>query len=296
MSNVENDSQPIEVDASPADGGQAVAETTPTFNETEAPAELAEPEYDYLDIDDTLASKHVRIKVDGEELTVPLKEALQGYQRQEAFTRKTQETARLRQEAQEALRLQQAFQTSPGLTVQVLASQAGVTVEEFLGMTPAQQQAAIQDPEPEYTDPLERAIADERQARLALQERIEAREADEYLRARVEGLKQTYQITDEEVREVVGQALQMGVGPEAFPMIYQAQAYQKLQAAQQAQQEVTTRTAAEEAQRQAAAAAAARTVTSGSGATNVTSIPSANGITTPRDAVLAAFESLEAGR
>ena len=163
-------------------------------------------------------------------------------------------------------------------------------------MTPAQQQAALQDPEPEYVDPLERALAEERQARIAFQERYEAREADEYLRGQVEALKQTYQITDEEVRAVVGQALQMGVGPESFPMIYQAQAYQKLQAQQQAQQQVTSRTAAEEAQRQAAAASAASLVTSGSGATNVTSVPSANGITSPRDAVLAAFDQLEARR
>ena len=140
MSNVENDSQPIEVDANPVVDGQVAPETDPT-PQGEAPAPPPEPEYEYLDIDDTLASKHVKVKVDGEEISVPLNEALQGYQRQADYTQKTQEAARLREEANNALRLQQALQTSPGLTIQYLAQQAGTTVEEFLGMSPAQQQA-----------------------------------------------------------------------------------------------------------------------------------------------------------
>jgi len=187
MSNVENDSQVVpQADTSPVDDGQGV-EAVPEATE---PAPAPEPEYDYLDIDDTLASKYVKAKVGGEEVPVSLKEALDGYQRQADYSRKTQEIAELRKEAENALRLQQALQTSPGLTIQVLAQQAGVSVEEYLGMTPAQQQAAKeQNQEPEYTDPLERALAEERQARIALQERIEQREADEYLRSQVASLR-----------------------------------------------------------------------------------------------------------
>ena len=290
MSNLEPDSQPTEVTDAPAvDGGQG--EATP-----EAPAAPAEPEYDYLEIDDTLASKYVKAKVGDEEIPVTLSELRDGYQRQADYTRKTQEAAEMRREAEDALRLQQAIRTSPGLTVQVLAQQAGVSVEQFLGMSPAQQQAVVEDAEPEYVDPLERQLAEERQARLALQERMDSREADEYLHRSVEGLKQAYQIDDNEVRNVVQQALQMKLGPDSFPMIYQSMAYQKLQAQQGAQQEARQMTAAEEQQRQAAAQAAAQAISSGTGATNVTSVPSANGITTPRDAVLAAFEQIEAGR
>lgn len=290
MTNAPDESQPVEVDVAPVEDGQGEATI-------EAPDVPAEPEYDFLDIDDGMASKYVRAKIDGEEVPVPLNEALQGYQRQADYTRKSQELAQLRKEAEQALRLQQALQTSPGLTVQILANQAGVSVEEYLGMTPAQQQQAIQDnQEPEYVDPLERALAEERQARIALQERIEAREADEYLRQSVESLKQTYGVEDDEVRAVVGQALQMGVGPEAFPMIYQAMAYQKLQAQTEAQQQAAQQRTQEEQQRQAAAAAASQVVTSGSGATNVAQAPSANGITSPRDAILAAFESIESRR
>ena len=169
-----------------------------------------------------------------------------------------------------------------------------MSVEQFIGLNPTQQQAAVeQNQEPEYADPLEKALAEERQARLSLEQRIEQREADEYLKSQVESLKQTYQIGDDEVRSVVTQALQMGVGPEAFPMIYQAQAFTKLQAQGEAQQQHAQQQQADDAARQAAAAQAAQVVTEGTGATNVTPIPSANGITSPRDAVLAAFEQLE---
>jgi hypothetical protein len=276
------------VEASPVVDGQA-ADTTPT----EELAPPPEPVREYLDIDDTTAGKYVRVKVDGQDHEVPVSEALQGYQRQADYTRKTQEAAQLREQAREALQLQQAFQVDPGLTVQVLARNAGVSVEEFLGMTPRQQQAATAAAEDEYVDPLERQIAAERQERLALQQRIDQRDADDFLRAQVQGLKQTYQIGDDEIRDVVQQALRMGVGPEAFPMIYQSQAYLKLQAQQGAQQDAAAAQAADDAQRRAAAAAAAGSVATGSGATNVTTAPPANVHMSPRDAVLLAYDQLE---
>lgn len=287
MSNLELDSQPTEVTDAPIfDDGQGEA----TIDVPEVPAE---PEYDFLEIDDTLANKYVKAKFGDEEVPVTLNEALQGYQRQADYTRKTQEAAAIRREAEEALRLQQALRTSPGLTVQVLAQQAGVTVEEFLGMTPSQQRAVVEDAEPEYEDPLERQLAEERRSRIALEQRLDAKEADEYLRGQIGRLKQTYQIDDDEVRAVVGQALEMGVGPEAFPMIYQSMAYQKLQAQTEAQRTAAQQKEQDDAKRRAAAAAASQVVTSGTGATNVTPISSANGITTARDAVLAAFDQLE---
>jgi len=292
MSNVEYDSAP-EVEASPVVDGQA-GETPETFDD--GPAPEPEPEYEYLEIDDELGNKRVKIIRDGEEVAVPLREALDGYNSNSVATKRFQEAAQMREQAAEALRLQQAFQTSPGLTVQVLAQQAGMSVEDFLGLTPRQQAAATQSPPPldEYADPLERELMVERQARLALEQRLDAQDADRYLRSRVEGLKQTYQIGDEEVRSVVAQALQMGVGPESFDMIYQAQAYQKLQAMTSAQQEVAQRTAADDTRRRAAAASAASTVSSGTGAANVTTVPPADVHMTPREAALAAFEQLGA--
>jgi hypothetical protein len=288
MSNLEGLSD-TQVEDSPVSGG-AAADTTPTEDLAPPP----EPVREYLDLDETVASKYVKVKQDGEEIDVLLPEALQGYQRHSDYTRKTQEAAALREQAHEALRLQQAFQADPGLTVQVLARQAGVSVEQFLGMTPRQQQAATQVAEDEYADPLEAAIAQERNERIALQERLDQRDADDFLRAQVQGLKQTYQIGDDEVRSVIQQAIQMGVGPEAFPMIYQSQAFLRLQAQTGAQQEAAEAQAADDERRRAAAAAATGVVTSGSGATNVTTAPPANVHMSPRDAVLAAFDQLGA--
>jgi len=180
--------------------------------------------------------------------------------------------------------------------VQVLARNAGVTVEEFLGMTPRQQAAATAaastTAEDEYVDPLERQLNEEREARLALQKRLDDREADEYLRSRVEGLKQAYSIDDDQAREVVQAAISLRLGPEAFPMIYESMAFRKLQAQTDAQRQAADTDAADDARRRAAAAAAASTVGTGTGSTNVTTAPPANVHMSPRDAVLAAMDQL----
>lgn len=280
-----------EVDPIPTDGGQVG--DAPSLEVDQAPP--PEPTYDYLDIDDSTAAKHVKITREGQEVSVPLKEVLDGYNSNSVATQRFQEAAAMREQAQEALRLQQAFQTSPGLTVQVLAQQAGMSVEDFLGLTPRQQQAAVESPPApdEYADPLEKMLHEERAARIKLEQRLDQEDADKYLRSQIEGLKQTYQIDDDAVRNVVQQALSMGVGPEAFPMIYQSQAFLKLQAQTGAQQEYAATQAAEDAKRRAAAAAASGVVTSGSAQPAVTTAPPADTHLSPRQAVEAAFAQLE---
>ena len=275
----------VEAEIGPDDSGEANVEAFPGD-------EQFEPSYDYLEVDDDLAQKYVKIKVDGEELSVPLNEALQGYSRESAATKRFQEAAELRKQADEALRLQQAFQADPGLTVQILARQAGVSVEQFLGMTPAQQQAAVEgSDDDEYMDPLERQIMEERQARMALEQRLEQREADERLAQAVSGLKQQYGATDEQVRSVVGQAMQMGLGIEAFPMIYQAMAYQS---SQQATAQLTVEQEAERQRRQEAARRAASVVGTGSGAANTTPADPAATYSSIREAAAAAIDQVEA--
>lgn len=283
MSNVEVPLDGVAAETGPVDDGETGVEAvTEDFTE--------EPTYDFLDIDDSLANKYVKVKVDGEEVPVPLNEALQGYSRESAATKRFQEAAEMRKEAESAIRLQQAFQTSPGLTVQILAREAGVSVEEFLGMTPAQQQAAIDDANDQYVDPLERQIAEERQARLALEERLAQREADERLNRAVGGLKQQYNATDEQVRSVVQQALQMGVGVEAFPMIFQAMAYQ---ASQQVTAQQTAGQEAERLRRQEEARRAASLVSTGSGAANTTTAQPAATYSSIREAAAAAIDEVE---
>lgn len=266
----------------PAPSGQA--ETPPAQSEAPPP----EPQYDYLEVDDDVAQKYVKVKIDGQEQSVPLREALDGYQRQQVFTQKTQELAEQRRQNEDALRLHQAMQTNPGLTVQVLANHAGMSVQDFLGLTPAEQRAAIQ--EPEYDDPLEREIAQERAARQELEQRFARREADEQLARTVHGLQQSYGLNDEQVRAVVGTAMQMGLGVEYLPLVYQAMAFQ-------AQQSVAAEQAAareaEEQRRQQAAQQAAAIVGNGASVTPGAPAAATAGFSNYRAAIEAAYDEVE---
>jgi len=272
----------VEAESGSENIGQAVDEAVAT--------EITpEPEYDFLEIDDDLASKYVRVKVDGEELPVSLNEALQGYSRTQDYTRKTQETAELRKQADQALRLQQAFATNPGMTVRILAENAGMPVEEFSGLSQAQQQQVLEDATEQYDDPLEKALAEERQARLALEQRIERREADEELQGAISGLKQRFNATDEQVRAVVSQAMDAGYGLESLPMIYQAMAYE---ASQQVSAQQTATQQAEEQRRRQAAAAASQSIGTGSSSAGTTQAQPAGSFSTIREAALAAMTEL----
>lgn len=252
-----------------------------------------EPVYDYLEVDDP-TSKYVKVTVDGEEQSVPYEEALQGYQRTADYTRKTQELAEQRRQAEEALQIQQAMHANPGLTVQVLAAQQGLSVEQYLGLQQQQQyQPTDTQPEVEYDDPLERQLAEERQARLALEQRLDRQDANQTLMRAVDGLKQSYGIDDDAAKSVVGEALKMGLGPEAFPMIYQSQAYQRLAAQQQAQQEAQQQKTQKTQQRQQAAARATQQVSAGAGAANVTTAAPSQQPQTAREAIEMAFEQIE---
>lgn len=258
----------------PVDDGQAGEATTPEDLGVDTQVEAEAPiEYDYLDLDE-YGDKYTRVKIDGEEVPVRLADAISGYNSNSVATKRFQEASQLRQEAEEALRLQQAFATSPGLTVQVLAHQAGMSVEDFLGLSPKQQQQAVSEgtagaDEDRYSDPLERDLAVERRERLALKQRLDEREADEYLQRQVDGLKQQYSLNDEQVREVVGQAIRMKVGPEMLPFVYESMAYRRSQVTAQTQTEAAQAAAAAEEQRRQAAARASQTVSAGSGANNV---------------------------
>lgn len=261
--------------------------------EGEAPPPEDEPQYEYVD-PEALQGKYVRLIRNGEEISVPWEEATNLAQQGWDYTQKTQAVAEQRKEAEYALRLAQALQTNPGLTMQVLAQQAGMSVQEFLNLSPGQQQAvaeqASDDQAPEFDDPLERQLWEERQARLALERRIEQREADEELRYSVNGLKQQYGATEEDARAVVSAALNMGYGPQAFPMIYQAMQFQKMQVEQQTQQEHQQTRQAQEAQRRAAAAAASQQVSTGASANGTTRAVDPNQHMSIRDAFEMAWE------
>ena len=273
--------------------GAPIETTGGDVTQSEAPP--AEPTYDYLDLDDETSSKYVKVKVDGEEVEVPLKEALEGYQRQADYTRGKQSLAEQRREAEEAIQVYQAMQSNPGLTIQVLANRAGVSVEEYLGTQAGQAAAqAQQDAVPEFDDPLERELYETRQTVAALQEQFHNQQADARLHNVVSGLKQQYGISDDEAREAVRLTAGMKLGIDAVPMVYRAMAFDKLNTQSQARNDAATQYQQSEQQRQAAAAAAQQTV--------APSQISANGVTQAapseqpqsiREAIEMAYQDLE---
>lgn len=117
MSDTSTDSLEFE----PTDGGQ--------FDDGDG----AEAELQFLDINE-YSDHHVTVKVDGEELTVPLSEAIAGYSRQADYTRKTQELASQKQELQWASAIRQALDNDPSGTIDLLAEHYNVSRKQAQAM------------------------------------------------------------------------------------------------------------------------------------------------------------------
>jgi len=158
--------------------------------ETGLPAEGAAPDSgqgepeaappDFLDTD-SYAGHHVRLKVDGEEVAVPLSEALSGYQRQADYTRKTQELAEQQRRAQFGMTLQQALEANPAETLRILQSQ--YAAEQQQPDEPEQQ------PDADWTADPNDAWRREIDGRV---QRFEALQAEQELRVAVGVLQQRY--------------------------------------------------------------------------------------------------------
>jgi hypothetical protein len=87
---------------------EEAAEAQPAEQPAEEQAEATTEEVEAF-LEEQDLKKKARVKVQGEELVVPIKEALDGYMRQQDYTRKTQETAKERKEAHE--RFQKELET-----------------------------------------------------------------------------------------------------------------------------------------------------------------------------------------
>ena len=109
--------------------------------------------------------------------------------------RTAQEVARLREEADLGIKLQVALATDPIATINLLQQRY------------AQQQQAP-PPEPEFDDPLEKMLHEERQARMALEQRITQREEDERLNQMVGTLRSQFNANDEDIRTAIVTAAQ----------------------------------------------------------------------------------------
>lgn len=231
---------------------------------SDAPAEA--PPRSYLDIDDDTANRYVRVKVDGVDEEVPLSEALKGYSRNADYTRKTQELAQQRQQAEYALAVERALKAQPEETLRLLARQYGVNFEQSPPPQQGREQPSYDDGSDRYVDPVERRLAQIEQQNQALQSQWQQRQADEQLRQAVAGITQRYQLSDADTREVVSTALQNRMGPESFDMIWKNIAFDRAQAARQT-------AAAQAASRQQAAANAQQLVGNGHSATRAGTSP-----------------------
>ena len=159
---------------------------------TEVMAEATQEELDLFDYTEVV-DKVIKLQVDGQEVMVPLKEALSGYQRQADYTRKTQELAEQRKQVQYATALQEALQQDPAGTLQLLQQQLGVTL--------------IQDQqvEEEYLDPSEKQLQQLEQ-RIAT---FEQQKAMDDLTKTIDSLQGKYG-DDFDADEVVAKALATG--------------------------------------------------------------------------------------
>lgn len=253
-----DEGEPSSSTEDPAYGGQ-VPDGQPTDQQQE-------PEYTekaYLDVDD-VADRYVRVKVDGVDEEVPLREALSGYSRQADYTRKTQELAQQRQQAEYALAVQRALQAEPAETLRLLSRQYGVNFEQSPPPTGREQPSYDDgyDSSP-YADPIEARLNQQQQMIEQMMSQQAQRQADETLRAAIGGLQQRYQLDEATVREVVGTALQARMGPESFDMIYKNIAFDR---AQSARAQAQAQRQAQEAQRGARGAVASQLIGNGSSA------------------------------
>jgi exonuclease VII small subunit len=119
----------------------------PEYGQADLGTEIGEaPEVakDYFTWDE-YADRPVKLNVAGEEVDVPLKEALAGYQRQADYTRKTQELSEQRKQVQFGTALQEALQNNPGDTLELLKQHYGLNEqqtsdEDELYMDPVEKQ------------------------------------------------------------------------------------------------------------------------------------------------------------
>ena len=108
------------------------ANEAPELGQADFDTEIGEaPEVakDYFTWDE-YADRPVKLNVAGEEIDVPLKEALAGYQRQADYNRKTQELSEQRKQVQFGSALQEALQNDPRNTLELLKQHYGLDEQQ----------------------------------------------------------------------------------------------------------------------------------------------------------------------
>lgn len=217
------------------------------------------PEPNYLDVD-TYGDYYARVKVDGEELEVPVAEALQGYQRQADYTRKTQELSQRAQQVQFWETVDQAMQVNPQETMRFLQNQYGIGQAEVAANT------AYSEPEDDwFVDPSEKRIAQLEQQLNGVQTYFQQQQAAQQLEQVVGQLQQRYG-EDFDAAAVIRETLNRGFNdPRYLEGVYKEMSYDRLVAKQSAQSDQQARKQSQVQQRQRAAAEAAATVSQAAG-------------------------------
>lgn len=146
-------------------GAESPNVVTEEVEQTESPeitgdAELTEGQSEAPATDEQIFT----VKYQGEELDVPLNELLNGYLRQQDYTRKTQEVAELRA-------FNEAYQNNPVAVIQALAEANGLSIADAkaLANQVAEQTDEFEDPYAAKIANLEAEVGAQKQAALEAQ-------------------------------------------------------------------------------------------------------------------------------
>lgn len=220
-----------------------------------------QPETTYLDLGQ-YAGQKVRVKVDGEDVEVPVEDLLGGYSRTADYTRKTQELAAQRQEIDFWKSVDAAMRVNPQQTLEYLSKQFGAQ------QAPAATEAADDD-WGQYSDPTEQKLEALQQQLAPAVQYFQQQQAEQYLNQVIDGLNTKY--ADSEVpfsaQEVVTEALNRGIhDPRMLEAVYRDMSFDRLRAQLSAKKEVATQQQTTDAQKKAAAQQQAALIGSGAGA------------------------------
>lgn len=195
-----------------------------------------EPEAPILNTED-FADHHVMVKVDGQDVRVPLTEVTAGYQRQADYTRKTQELAEQRQQLQWASAIAAALDNNPNETIKLLQQHYGVSAAQAQRIANDAVEAASGD---EWVDPVE-ARVQELDSRIR---QFEEQREYERLEREVARLQSTYG-EDFNPQEVIGQAL--ATNNTNLEAVYKQIAFDRVRSRLQATEQLAVQRASEEA-------------------------------------------------
>lgn len=230
-----------------------------------------------LPIDD-YANHVVPIKVDGEELSVPLSEAIAGYQRQADYTRKTQELAQQREQMQFASAIQSALERDPEATIDLLARHYGISRAEARAVAAEVEDVESLDPQEKRLRELDKRIAS-----------FEDYQSQQQIEREISRLQSKY--SDFNVAEVVQAALKADTTD--LEGVYKQMAFDRLQ--QQRDLESKAKERQQSAEKQVVEAKRqAAVVSGGSSATATTTSETSEPIRSISDAWAAAKRQLNA--